>query len=644
MSRRLQSRGGDNLELLLDTMCNAFGGVMFIAMLLAVLSQFAQVTGKAVADPVEVKQLELERARLESALNELRSAQAEQARLLEMMKSVALSLERIEELQARNLALKSRIERTEKTAELMAALELAMKGEVRKLNLPRLVASNKLTVFFIIKWNRLFFLRRPTARTPHGPVNTSDVRHTESVLAGGSRAHEFEAIPGRGIPLDKAGWEESSAIREVLQYVSPETNSLHLAVYPDSYDALRTVRDFFLDKGYEYNWHVMPNEAVRLHLLSGGAGTPPPVQRHMRGERAGRFFHCASCGHEIPLEPRFIGLRMECPHCSAVVMVPSRAGESGMSPVASSSDAGTPPLPPPPSATAKSQPPEPRAKPEQRRKRSALKRAIPLLVAMLLLLLWLLFFRGSGGGAGGSSGPGFRGGEGADDLVASQKEARDQPTRQPGEAVQGTAGVSKSGDSSEVVLFERTDETQNQIGDWSRIGGGASFFGLSAEGKSFVYIVDRSGSMQGLPLAVAKANLKASIGCLKEDQEFFVFFYNQDSYPMPGAQMVSATEENKQACYNWITGMASGGGTQPTASLLAAIRMRPEVIFFLSDGAFAEQVCDVVRNAQRDSPVTIHTIGFVHRRGEKVLKRLADESGGTYGFVPGQTTLPAPAK
>ena len=44
MRRGATTGSGESLELLLDTMCNAFGGVMFIAMLLGVLSQFAEVT------------------------------------------------------------------------------------------------------------------------------------------------------------------------------------------------------------------------------------------------------------------------------------------------------------------------------------------------------------------------------------------------------------------------------------------------------------------------------------------------------------------------------------------------------------------------------------------------------------------------
>lgn len=38
MSRRIRQQSGDSLDLLLDTMCNLFGGIVFIALLVAMLA------------------------------------------------------------------------------------------------------------------------------------------------------------------------------------------------------------------------------------------------------------------------------------------------------------------------------------------------------------------------------------------------------------------------------------------------------------------------------------------------------------------------------------------------------------------------------------------------------------------------------
>ena len=113
-----------------------------------------------------------------------------------------------------------------------------------------------------------------------------------------------------------------------------------------------------------------------------------------------------------------------------------------------------------------------------------------------------------------------------------------------------------------------------------------------------------------------------------------MFFYDSSSYPMPGHKMLAATPENKETCREWVGTIRGGGGTMPEKSLRGAIRMKPEVIFFMSDGQFEIGVCDKIKAVQGDSPITIHTIGFVNRAGEHVLKRLASDSGGIYHFVP----------
>lgn len=87
MSRRREE--DSSLELLLDTMCNTFGGVMFIAILLSVM---VSMRGAQSSVPVEDQTEKIAQARQEVAAlqKELESAQQEtrrQAELLEKMKS-----------------------------------------------------------------------------------------------------------------------------------------------------------------------------------------------------------------------------------------------------------------------------------------------------------------------------------------------------------------------------------------------------------------------------------------------------------------------------------------------------------------------------------------------------------------------------
>ena len=84
----------------------------------------------------------------------------------------------------------------------------------------------------------------------------------------------------------------------------------------------------------------------------------------------------------------------------------------------------------------------------------------------------------------------------------------------------------------------------------------------------------------------------------------------------------------------------AGGGTDPTDALLTAINMNPDVIFLMSDGEFNESVCDAVRAARGNKPISIHTISFVDNSGEAVMRRIAEENRGMYRFEPGRQNSP----
>ncbi len=178
-------------------------------------------------------------------------------------------------------------------------------------------------------------------------------------------------------------------------------------------------------------------------------------------------------------------------------------------------------------------------------------------------------------------------------------------------------------------------------GDWSAFsaaggggGGSASFFGLQARGKNFVYVVDHSGSMDGPRLLAAKSELIRSISALKRNMSFLVIFFDDQFEVMPGGRLVKATEANKRRYFGWIDRIESGGGTDPAAAMQTALALKPDAIWLLTDGEFDPEACDAIRQANPGARVQIHTIGFQSREGEPLLKRIARENRGQYRFVP----------
>jgi len=177
-------------------------------------------------------------------------------------------------------------------------------------------------------------------------------------------------------------------------------------------------------------------------------------------------------------------------------------------------------------------------------------------------------------------------------------------------------------------------------GNGPGIGLGAHFFGTKGAGKSFIYIVDMSFSMTtGRRFERAKGELVKSINKLTPEQKFYVFFFNDRTYPLfdpkPAKGMLAATPSNKQRALSWIRTRTPESTTNPNMALQQALEMSPDVIFLLTDGELDEArsvVLGMIRHHNK-SNVVIHTIAFGDEEGAATLEAIAGENNGTFRFV-----------
>ena len=115
-------------------------------------------------------------------------------------------------------------------------------------------------------------------------------------------------------------------------------------------------------------------------------------------------------------------------------------------------------------------------------------------------------------------------------------------------------------------------------------------FGVQGQGYKFVYVFDRSGSMGGhggAPLAAAQAQLIESLQDLGQTHQFQIIFYNERPHifnPTGGPRPVGfGTDENKYQAEQFIESITADGATEHEDALALALRMAPDVIFFLTD-------------------------------------------------------------
>ena len=65
-----------------------------------------------------------------------------------------------------------------------------------------------------------------------------------------------------------------------------------------------------------------------------------------------------------------------------------------------------------------------------------------------------------------------------------------------------------------------------------------------------------------------------------------------------------------------------------------ALKMKPQVVYFLTDGEIPETTRDTAKKYNRDHKTVIHTIAFVTEEGAAMLKGIAKDHKGKYRFVP----------
>lgn len=170
-------------------------------------------------------------------------------------------------------------------------------------------------------------------------------------------------------------------------------------------------------------------------------------------------------------------------------------------------------------------------------------------------------------------------------------------------------------------------------------------YGAPGEGNTFVYVFDRSSSMGtggNSLLASAKRELLASLEDLGEENRFHIIFYNEKPTKMDlgrsFAGLVFADNRAKELAGRFVDSIVAAGGTRHFDALMEALKLRADVVFFLTD-ADEPELSDVQLGRIRSmnaGHTTINTIEFGDRpqpRRDNFLSRIARQNGGQYVYI-----------
>lgn len=175
-------------------------------------------------------------------------------------------------------------------------------------------------------------------------------------------------------------------------------------------------------------------------------------------------------------------------------------------------------------------------------------------------------------------------------------------------------------------------------GGGSGLGGGAggtSFFGVGGRGTRFAYVVDKSASMRGR-IAEAKQELYKSIVALPDFASVYVVFYDSSEPWAFSDRWERVRSSTVQRLKGWLKEVGPSGGTEPVPAfrMVFALDVRPDVIFFLSDGEIPpESIAQIRQLNARGRRVTINSIAFGEEAGSQQLRQVAQEADGQFREV-----------
>ncbi|WP_372717177.1 hypothetical protein [Novipirellula sp.] len=287
-----------SFDLFLDTICNTFGGIVFLAILLAVMIQNQSIvkTKEAIgehATPEQVRQAMAQLEDLSAQWEQLKSSLAalpETASVIDDSEFKQLTTEQQElsasadeALQAETMASQSLAETLESNAVVRSQIESIPKeyDEAKKLlaeaqadynslaeakqetlHVPRVRSSSLASILVLVQDGMIYLAKRP-AIFGHG-FNDSQVTTRGTVDSG----VVIEPIDGSGWNLRAKNGENE--FRNIVSEAKDQSYSITIAIWPNSYDQFTKLRDTMIGESVMYQlWPQSDGETLKI-ILTGG--------------------------------------------------------------------------------------------------------------------------------------------------------------------------------------------------------------------------------------------------------------------------------------------------------------------------------------------------------------------------------------
>lgn len=175
-------------------------------------------------------------------------------------------------------------------------------------------------------------------------------------------------------------------------------------------------------------------------------------------------------------------------------------------------------------------------------------------------------------------------------------------------------------------------------------------FGKATGGpRQIVFVVDRSGSMQGAELQQAVRAVEACLGALAANDRFGIVAFDSETEVFqpnrgPRPRLCKADRKGRDAATEFLRGLGARGGTELAAAIRAACDLLPGgggELFVVTDGQVGGTE-DILREA-RQHGARLHCLGIGSASQDRFITLLARETGGVSRFVTPRERVDAAA-
>lgn len=283
MSRRKPPQD-DSLELLLDTICNMFGGVIFIAIFMAMLAGKAPATASSDATdaPSRASILAAQVLRMQAILQtteetvavardgaeavkdsielidrQIEEAKARLARLRETQSQIAAKGQDVSQLKGDAATRLAELrEESQRLAELVEQENRARRSDAR---LPVKHRSNLRGFPVVLKGNRLYevYTISPTGEYRFNAADIEAQDQGERTLV--------TPVAGGGYVVD-SGLSRSTRWNATIAKLDPTKRALDIGLFPDSFETFHRLREAATKAGFSYNVTLFEHDR-KVYLL-----------------------------------------------------------------------------------------------------------------------------------------------------------------------------------------------------------------------------------------------------------------------------------------------------------------------------------------------------------------------------------------